>query len=299
MTDERTDLIGLSRAELAAERAAIGEKQLRARQLWHWIYGQGVTDFAHMTTLSKGLRDRLGRSYVVGRPAIARQQASDDGSRKWLVRFADGNEAEAVFIPDDGRGALCMSSQIGCTLTCKFCHTGTQRLVRDLTAGEIVGQMMVARDSYDEWPSTKQDRLVSNVVMMGMGEPLFNYDNVAKSLKILMDPDGIATHLKPAMAAAFIVVPATADLIARLALGLAGDAVSLGALSAPELRFFCPSMNDRMWNNPLVQANVQRLEGAGWQRIGPDFGQLAEGYEGDGRMSEPERILEVVVAALG
>ena len=114
-----------------------------------------------------------------------------------------------------------------------------------------------------------------------------------------VDPDGIATHLKPAMAAAFIVVPATADLIARLALGLAGDAVSLGALSAPELRFFCPSMNDRMWNNPLVQANVQRLEGAGWHRIGPDFGQLAEGYEGDGRMSEPERILEVVVAALG
>ncbi|MDP6787640.1 MAG: 23S rRNA (adenine(2503)-C(2))-methyltransferase RlmN [Rhodospirillales bacterium] len=192
MTDELTDLIGLSRAELAAEMAAIGEKQLRARQLWHWIYGQGVTDFAHMTTLSKGLRERLGRSYVVGRPAVARQQASDDDSRKWLVRFADGNEAEAVFIPDDGRGALCMSSQIGCTLTCKFCHTGTQRLVRDLTAGEIVGQMMVARDSYDEWPSTKQDRLVSNVVMMGMGEPLFNYDNVAKSLKILMDPDGIA-----------------------------------------------------------------------------------------------------------
>ncbi len=192
MTEERTDLIGLSQAELAAEMAAISEKPLRARQLWHWIYGQGVTDFAQMTTLAKGLRERLRRNYVVGRPAIARQQASGDNSRKWLVRFADGNEAEAVFIPEEDRGALCMSSQIGCTLTCKFCHTGTQRLVRDLTAGEIVGQMMVARDYYDEWPSTKEDRLVSNVVMMGMGEPLFNYDNVAKALKILMDPDGIA-----------------------------------------------------------------------------------------------------------
>ena len=224
MTEERTELIGLTRAELAAEMAAIDEKPLRTRQLWHWIYGRGATDFAAMTTLAKGLRERLAERYVVGRPAISRQQASDDNSRKWLVRFTDGNEAEAVFIPDAGRGALCMSSQVGCTLTCKFCHTGTQRLVRNLTAGEIVGQMMVARDSYDEWPSTKENRLVSNVVMMGMGEPLFNYANVAKAVTILMDPDGIAISRRRITLSTSGVVPMIrrcgADLGVNLAVSL-------------------------------------------------------------------------------
>jgi 23S rRNA (adenine2503-C2)-methyltransferase len=228
MSDERSDLIGLTRAELAAEMAAIGEKPLRARQLWHWIYGQGATDFAAMTTLAKDLRQRLAERYVVGRPAIARQQASADRSLKWLLRFADGNEAEAVFIPEDGRGALCMSSQVGCTLTCRFCHTGTQRLVRDLTAGEMVGQMMVARDSYAEWPSTKEDRLVSNVVVMGMGEPLFNYANVAKAVTILMDPDGLAISRRRITLSTSGVVPMMRRLGAELGVNLA---VSLHAVT--------------------------------------------------------------------
>jgi 23S rRNA (adenine2503-C2)-methyltransferase len=250
MADERTDLIGLSRAELAAEMAAGGEKPMRARQLWHWIYGQGATDFAAMTTLAKGLRERLAERYVVGRPAIARQQASDDSSRKWLVRFADGNEAEAVFIPDDGRGALCMSSQVGCTLTCKFCHTGTQRLVRNLTAGEIVGQMMVARDFYDEWPSTKEDRLVSNVVMMGMGEPLFNYDNVAKAVTILMDPDGIAISRRRITLSTSGVVPMMRRCGAELGVNLA---VSLHAVT-DEVRSHLMPINKKYPISELLAA---------------------------------------------
>lgn len=192
MADERTNLIGLDRDELIHLAASIGEKPFRAKQLWHWIYHRGVTDFDAMTTLSKPLRTALSQSFSLARPAVARDERSNDGTSKWLLRFADGNEAETVFIPEEDRGALCVSSQVGCTLTCSFCHTGTQRLVRDLTAGEIVGQLMTARDSYGEWPSPPGDRLLTNIVVMGMGEPLFNFDNVVKALRIIMDPEGIA-----------------------------------------------------------------------------------------------------------
>ncbi len=188
-----TDLVGLSRAEMAAEMAALGEKPFRAKQLWHWIYHRGETDFLRMSTLARPLRERLAERYVIGRPHIAAEQRSADGTRKWLLRFADGNEAEAVYIPEDDRGAVCVSAQVGCTLTCRFCHTGTQRLVRNLTAAEIVGQFMAARDSYGEWPSPTDDtRLLSNIVLMGMGEPLYNYDNVAKAMRIAMDAEGLA-----------------------------------------------------------------------------------------------------------
>lgn len=186
----KRSLIGLSREALTVELAAFGEPAFRARQLWHWIYYRGATDFAAMTTLSKGLRARLDARYSLARPTVGREQSSLDGSRKWLLRFADGNEAESVFIPEADRGALCLSSQVGCSLTCSFCHTGTQRLVRNLDAGEIVGQMLVARDACGEWPGGAGERLLTNVVLMGMGEPLLNYDNVAAAVKILMDPDG-------------------------------------------------------------------------------------------------------------
>ena len=186
------DLIGLSREELIGEMAAAGEKPFRAKQVWHWIYHHGETDFAAMTTLSKAARHKLARRYVVGRPEIAQRRDSADGSAKWLLRFADGNEAEAVFIPEDDRGALCVSSQVGCTSKCSFCYTGTQLLVRDLTAAEIVGQVMAARDAIGEWRRPKGERMLSNVVVMGMGEPLFNFDQVAKALNIIMDPEGIS-----------------------------------------------------------------------------------------------------------
>ncbi|AOX19480.1 23S rRNA (adenine(2503)-C(2))-methyltransferase RlmN [Kozakia baliensis] len=196
LADGRRDLVGLSREELIAELAEIGEKPFRAKQLWHWIYHQGATDFERMSSIAKPLQAKLAERFVVGRPATTTEQTSSDDTRKFLFRFRDGQEAETVYIPDrrEDRGAVCISSQVGCTLSCTFCHTGTQKLVRNLGAAEIVGQFMAARDSYDEWPSPKGDtpRLLSTIVLMGMGEPLYNYDNVAKAMKIIMDGEGIA-----------------------------------------------------------------------------------------------------------
>jgi 23S rRNA (adenine2503-C2)-methyltransferase len=185
-------LIGLSRDELEAELAGLGVERFRARQLWHWIYHRGAANFAAMSSLAKGLREELAARYTLARPLPERAQQSADGTRKWLLRLADGNLVEAVHIPESHRGALCVSSQVGCTLTCKFCHTGTQRLVRNLEAGEIVGQLMLARDAIGEWPSPEDGRMISNIVLMGMGEPLYNYDNVGKALRIVMDKEGIA-----------------------------------------------------------------------------------------------------------
>jgi 23S rRNA (adenine2503-C2)-methyltransferase len=191
-TAARRNLIGLDRQALAAEMAAIGMPAFRARQLWHWIYHRGATDFAAMTSLAKDFRARLAEQFVIERPTITTAQHSVDGTRKWLLRFGDGQEVETVHIPEEDRGTLCVSSQVGCTLTCKFCHTGTQRLVRNLSAAEIVGQIMTARDQLGEWPSPPDGRLLSNIVLMGMGEPLYNYDNVAQAMKIAMDGEGIA-----------------------------------------------------------------------------------------------------------
>ncbi len=194
--DGRRNLIGMTRVEMAGElrRLGVPERQLamRANQLWHWIYHRGARDFSEMTTISKDLRGRLAEHFSVERHSVSALQHSSDGTRKWLLRFDDGQEAECVHIPEEDRGALCVSSQVGCTLTCGFCHTGTQRWVRNLTAPEIVSQILVARDTLGEWPAPADSRLLSNIVMMGMGEPLYNLDNVAKALKIAMDPEGIA-----------------------------------------------------------------------------------------------------------
>jgi 23S rRNA (adenine2503-C2)-methyltransferase len=190
--DGRKNLVGLSREELEAEMLAFGLEKFRARQLWHWIYNRGATDFAAMTTLAKPVREKLAESYAVARPTVVRDLKSADGTRKWLLRMVDGQEVEAVHIPEEDRGTLCVSSQVGCTLTCRFCHTGTQRLVRNLSAAEILAQVMLTRDMLGEWPAPPDGRMLSNIVMMGMGEPLFNYENVAKALKIVMDGEGIA-----------------------------------------------------------------------------------------------------------
>ena len=228
-SDERTSLVGLSRAELIAEMASIGEKPFRAKQLWHWIYHQGETDFSRMTTISKAMQVKLAERYTLKRPVVERVQTSSDTTRKWLLKFADGNEAETVYIPEEDRGSVCLSSQVGCTLTCRFCHTGTQLLVRNLTAAEIVGQFMIARDSYGEWPSPSDGgRLLSNIVMMGMGEPLFNYDNVAKALKIIMDGDGIAVSKRRITLSTSGVVPMMERCGAELGVNLA---VSLHAVT--------------------------------------------------------------------
>jgi 23S rRNA (adenine2503-C2)-methyltransferase len=203
----RRNLVGLSRSELAEEMAGFGAEPFRARQLWHWIYHRGVTDFAAMTNLAKGFRQRLADSYELRRPDISQALTSADGTRKWLLRFNDRQEVETVHIPESDRGTLCVSSQVGCTLTCTFCHTGTQRLVRNLGAAEIVGQIMIARDALGEWPSPKEDRQLTNIVLMGMGEPLYNFDNVAAALKIAMDPEGLAVSRRKITLSTSGVVP--------------------------------------------------------------------------------------------
>ncbi len=195
--DARPSLIGLNRDALKAALLELGapEKQLKMRvnQLWSWMYQKGATSFDEMTNLSKDFRALLAENFIIGRPEIVTKQVSEDGTRKYLLRIAGGHEVEAVYIPEANRGTLCISSQIGCTLTCTFCHTGTQKLVRNLTAGEIVGQIMVARDDLDEWGKDPGDkRLVSNIVLMGMGEPLYNTNNVRDAMLIAMDNEGIS-----------------------------------------------------------------------------------------------------------
>jgi 23S rRNA (adenine2503-C2)-methyltransferase len=235
------DLVGLSRDELVADMKAMGAEPFRARQLWHWIYNRGVTDIALMTTLSKTFRAELSARYRVGRPGVARALTSVDGTRKWLLRFTDGQEAECVHIPEEDRGTLCVSSQVGCTLTCKFCHTGTQRLVRNLSAAEIVGQVMLARDALGEWPSPQDDRQLTNVVLMGMGEPLYNYDNVATALKIVMDGEGLSLSRRKITLSTSGVVPMIARCGRELAVNLA---ISLHAVT-DELRDVLVPLNKK------------------------------------------------------
>jgi len=223
----RRNLVGLGRAALGAEMAAFGAEPFRARQLWHWIYHRGATDFGAMTSLSKTFREKLAARYELGRPAVSRALTSLDGTRKWLLRFADGQEIETVHIPEEERGTLCVSSQVGCTLSCSFCHTGTQRLVRNLAAAEIVAQVMIARDALGEWPSPQTARQVTNIVLMGMGEPLFNYDNVAEALKIVMDPEGLSISRRKITLSTAGVVPMIRRCGAELGVKLA---VSLHAV---------------------------------------------------------------------
>jgi 23S rRNA (adenine2503-C2)-methyltransferase len=230
--DGRIELVGLTRAELQAALAEIGAEPFRARQLWHWIYYRGVRDFDAMTSLAKAFRTRLAERFTVGRPAASADSLSEDGTRKWLLRFPDGQEVETVHIPEEDRGTLCVSSQVGCTLTCRFCHTGTQGLVRNLGAAEIVGQVMLARDALGEWPSPKDGRLLSNIVLMGMGEPLYNYENVAKAMTIVMDHEGISISRRKITLSTSGVVPMIRRAGAELGVNLA---VSLHAVT-DELR---------------------------------------------------------------
>ena len=241
MGETLKNLVGLDRTELAAEMAAFGAEPFRARQLWHWIYHRGATSFDEMTSLSKAFRATLGERYAVARPAVSRALASVDGTQKWLLRFADGQEVESVHIPEEDRGTLCVSSQVGCTLTCKFCHTGTQRLVRNLEASEIVGQVMLARDALGEWPSPAGDRQITNIVMMGMGEPLYNFDSVAKALKIVMDHEGLSISRRKITLSTAGVVPMIRRCGAELGVNLA---ISLHAVS-DELRDVLVPLNKK------------------------------------------------------
>ncbi len=223
----RPNLSGMTRDELRAAiiEAGVAEAakaKMRASQVWGWIHHYGVTDFAAMTNIAKDTQARLTEAFSIDRPEIVERQVSKDGTRKWLIRFAPGIEAETVYIPDVGRaGALCVSSQVGCTLNCTFCHTGTQKLVRNLTAAEIVAQVQVARDDLGEWPSPKEDRRLSNIVFMGMGEPLYNLDHVANAVDIIADNEGIAISRRRITVSTSGVVPEIEKLGARTATMLA------------------------------------------------------------------------------
>ena len=199
LPDGPVNLVGLTRAAMRDVLISNGtperQAKMRVGQIWQWIYQWGARDFSLMTNLSKAYRAELGEKFVIELPQVVSKQVSEDGTRKWLVRITGGHEVEVVYIPEENRGTLCISSQVGCTLTCSFCHTGTQKLVRNLTAGEIVGQLMMARDDLGEWPvpgaPKDETRLLSNIVLMGMGEPLYNFENVRDAMKIAMDPEGI------------------------------------------------------------------------------------------------------------
>jgi 23S rRNA (adenine2503-C2)-methyltransferase len=252
--DGLTDLVGLSKAAIAdalVEAGLVEKKQarMRAKQIWSWIYNRGVTDFAQMSDLSKPLREGLAARFVVGRPDVVEAQVSTDGTRKWLLRSA-GEEYEMVFIPDADRGTLCVSSQVGCTLNCRFCFTGTMKLVRNLTAAEIVGQVMLARDSLGEWPSSPEGRLLTNIVMMGMGEPLYNFDSVRDALKIVMDGDGLALSKRRITLSTSGVVPMMARAGEEIGVNLA---VSLHAVTK-EIRDEIVPLNRKYGIDELLAA---------------------------------------------
>ena len=254
LPDGRREIVGLSREALTEALVAIGERPFRTKQIWHWVYHQGVTDFASMSTIARPLQEKLAERFVIGRPEAAVVQTAADETRKFLFRFRDGQEAETVYIPDrhEDRGAVCISSQVGCTLSCRFCHTGTQKLARNLGAAEIVGQFMAARDSYGEWPSPHGDtpRLLSTIVLMGMGEPLYNYENVAQAMRIIMDGEGIALSRRRITLSTSGVVPMMDRLGAELGINLA---VSLHAVR-DELRDVLVPLNRKYPIAELIAA---------------------------------------------
>ncbi|GHG12685.1 23S rRNA (adenine(2503)-C(2))-methyltransferase RlmN [Paracoccus aerius] len=247
----RVNIVGLTRDQLrqALIDAGTPEKQAKMRvgQVWQWVYHWGVRDFAQMSNLAKDYRALLADRFEITLPEIVTRQISSDGTRKYLVRIAGGHEVETVYIPEEGRGTLCVSSQVGCTLTCSFCHTGTQKLVRNLTAGEIVGQLMLARDDLGEWPEPgapkDETRLVSNIVLMGMGEPLYNFDAVRDAMRVCMDNEGLSLSRRRITLSTSGVVPEIARTAEEIGCQLA---VSFHA-TTDEVRNILVPINKR-WN---------------------------------------------------
>jgi len=254
----RVNIVGLTRDQLREALIAAGtlerQAKMRVGQVWQWVYHWGVRDFAAMTNLAKEYRALLDEKFEIALPEVVTRQVSADGTRKYLIRIAGGHEVEVVYIPEEGRGTLCISSQVGCTLTCSFCHTGTQKLVRNLTAGEIVGQVMLARDDLGEWPEPGQgsiaDRRISNVVLMGMGEPLYNFDNVRDAMRVVMDGEGISLSRRRITLSTSGVVPE-----------IARTAEEIGCLLAVSFHATTDEVRDRLV--PINKRwNIETLLGA-------------------------------------
>ena len=290
--DGRVDLIGLLRPEMAALLAGAGldpkQAKLRAKQLWHWMYNRGVTDFAAMTDIAKNMHPWLTERFVIGRPDVMEAQVSTDGTRKWLLRSPDAQDYEMVFIPDADRGTLCVSSQVGCTLNCRFCHTGTMRLVRNLTAGEIVGQVMLARDSLGEWPSAQEGRMLTNIVMMGMGEPLYNFENVRDALKLVMDGDGLALSKRRITLSTSGVVPMMARAGTEIGVNLA---VSLHAVTK-DVRDEIVPINRKYGIEELLQACADYPGAHNARRITFEYVMLRDKNDSDADARELVRLIK-------
>ena len=289
--DGRIDLVGLAKEEIRAALAAAGLEtkgaKLRAKQLWHWIYNRGVTDFSMMTDIAKAQHPWLAERFVVSRPEVVTAQVSTDGTRKWLLRSHDGHDFEMVFIPDADRGTLCVSSQVGCTLNCRFCFTGTMRLVRNLTAGEIVGQVMLARDALGEWPSSPDGRMLTNIVLMGMGEPLYNFDAVRDALHIVMDGDGLALSKRRITLSTSGVVPMMARAGAEIGVNLA---VSLHAVTK-EVRDEIVPLNRKYGIEELLEACAAYPGANNARRITFEYVMLKDRNDSDADARELVRLL--------
>jgi 23S rRNA (adenine2503-C2)-methyltransferase len=287
----RVNLIGLSKAEIrdALTEAGLDERQakLRAKQLWHQIYNRGARGFETMSDIAKPQRLWLAERFEIARPEIVVEQVSTDGTRKWLLRTPDGHDFEMVFIPDADRGTLCVSSQVGCTLNCRFCFTGTMRLVRNLTAGEIVGQVMLARDALEEWPSLPEGRMLSNIVMMGMGEPLYNFDNVRDALKIVMDGDGLGLSRRRITLSTSGVVPMMARAGAEIGVNLA---VSLHAVTK-EVRDEIVPLNRKYGIDELLAACAAYPGANNARRITFEYVMLKDRNDSDADARELVRLI--------
>jgi 23S rRNA (adenine2503-C2)-methyltransferase len=308
--DGRVDLIGLPRPRIREifEAAGLDAKQakLRAKQVFHWLYHRGVTDFEAMTDIAKPMRPWLAERFVIGRPDVVEAQHSVDGTRKWLLRTADGHDFEMVFIPDETRGTLCVSSQVGCTLTCSFCHTGTMKLVRNLTPGEIVGQVMLARDALGEWPRgtmvsdadaieeddeaghyTADGRLLTNIVMMGMGEPLYNFDHVRDALKLVMDGDGLALSKRRITLSTSGVIPMMERCGEEIGVNLA---VSLHGVRK-EVRDELVPLNKKYGIDDLLQACADYPGASNARRITFEYVMIRDKNDSDDDARELVRLL--------
>lgn len=309
--DGRIDLIGLPRPRIRElfEEAGLDAKaaKLRAKQVFHWLYHRGVTDFEAMTDIAKPMRPWLAERFVIGRPDVVEAQHSVDGTRKWLLRTADGHDFEMVFIPDETRGTLCVSSQVGCTLTCSFCHTGTMKLVRNLTPGEIVGQVMLARDALGEWPRgtmvsdadvideddeaghyTADGRLLTNIVMMGMGEPLYNFDHVRDALKLAMDGDGLALSKRRITLSTSGVIPMMERCGEEIGVNLA---VSLHGVRK-EVRDELVPLNKKYGIDDLLQACADYPGASNARRITFEYVMIKDKNDSDDDARELVRLLK-------
>ncbi|WP_405402012.1 23S rRNA (adenine(2503)-C(2))-methyltransferase RlmN [Paracoccus sp. Ld10] len=290
-----TNIVGLTRAQLLDALIAAGtperQAKMRVGQVWQWVYHWGVRDFAQMTNLAKDYRALLAANFEITLPEVVTRQVSNDGTRKYLVRIAGGHEVEVVYIPEEGRGTLCVSSQVGCTLTCSFCHTGTQKLVRNLTAGEIVGQLMLARDDLGEWPvrgaPKDETRLISNMVLMGMGEPLYNFENVRDAMKVVMDNEGLTLSRRRITLSTSGVVPE-----------IARTAQEIGCLLAVSFHATTDEVRDRLvpinkrWNiETLLTAlrDYPRLTNS--ERITFEYVMLAGVNDSD---ADAHRLVELI-----